>query len=167
MKSFFLLQLLPSLLVLLPGFTGGAAISYGAVALPHYMDPHNDSGLVMTKDQATWFSKSPPPCISCSNSALSVSLNSPMQMVGNLLTGFLMDRYGRKLTLVLSSTVVIIASAILSFAPSYPFLLLGCLLNGSSVGCIRPAVGLYISEIATVRWRGSLASTYALTPNLG
>ena len=90
-----------------------------------------------------------------------------MQMVGNLLTGFLMDRYGRKLTLGMSSGVGIIASAILSFAPSYPFLLLGCLLNGSSVGCIRPAVGLYISEIATVRWRGCLASTYALTPNLG
>ena len=50
-------QLLPSVLVLLPGFTGGAAISYGAVALPHYMDLDNDSGLVMTKDQATWFSK--------------------------------------------------------------------------------------------------------------
>ena len=90
-----------------------------------------------------------------------------MQMVGNLLTGFLMDRYGRKMTLVLSSSVVIVASAILSFAPSYPFLLLGCLLNGSSVGVIRPAVGLYISEIVTVRWRGSLASTYALTPNMG
>ena len=59
-------QLLPSVLVLLPGFTGGAAISYGAVALPHYMDPDNDSGLVMTKDQATWFSKSPPIFISSS-----------------------------------------------------------------------------------------------------
>ena len=53
----FSIQLLPSVLVLLPGFTGGAAISYGAVALPFYMDPDNDSGLVMTKDQATWFSK--------------------------------------------------------------------------------------------------------------
>lgn len=49
------IQLLPSVLVLLPGFTGGAAISYGAVALPHYMDPDNDSGLVMTEEQATWF----------------------------------------------------------------------------------------------------------------
>ena len=90
-----------------------------------------------------------------------------MQMVGNLLSGFLMDRYGRKSTLVFSSTIVIAASAILSFAPNYPLLLLGCLLNGSSVGCVRPTVGLYISEIATVRWRGSLASTYALTPNMG
>ena len=74
---------------------------------------------------------------------------------------------------------MILASALLSFAPSYPLLLLGCLLNGSSVGCVRPAVafflisfissqvGLYISEIATVRWRGPLASCYALTPNAG
>ena len=49
------IQLFPSVLVLLPGFTGGAAISYGAVALPHYMNPDNDSGLVMTEEQATWF----------------------------------------------------------------------------------------------------------------
>ena len=47
------------MLVLLPGFTGGAAISYGAVALPHYMDPDNDSGLVMTEEQATWFGELP------------------------------------------------------------------------------------------------------------
>ena len=45
------------MLVLLPSFTVGAAISYGAVALPYYIDPENDSGLVMTEDQATWFSK--------------------------------------------------------------------------------------------------------------
>jgi MFS family permease len=90
-----------------------------------------------------------------------------MQMVGNLLSSYLMDRLGRKLTIVGSSAVVILASAILSLAPSYPLLLLGCLLNGSSVGCVRPAVGLYISEIATVRWRGTLSSLYALTPNAG
>ena len=48
-------MLLVSLLVLLPGFTGGAAISYTAVALPFYMDPDNDSGIVMTPDQASWF----------------------------------------------------------------------------------------------------------------
>ena len=90
-----------------------------------------------------------------------------MQMAGNLLSGLLMDRLGRKLTIVLSSFFVIAASALLSLAPSYPILLLGCLLNGSSVGCLRPAVGLYISEIATVRWRGPLSSIYALTPNAG
>lgn len=105
----------------------------------------------MTEDQATWF----------------VSLNSPMQMVGNILSGYLMDRFGRKLTIILSSIVVILASCLLSFAPSYPLLLLGCLLNGSSVGCIRPAVGLYLSEISTVTMRGALASFYALTPNAG
>ena len=56
-----------------------------------------------------------------------------MQMVGNVLSGYLMDRLGRKLTLTCSSCVVILASCLLSLAPSYPLLLLGCLLNGSSV----------------------------------
>jgi len=136
---------------LLPGFTGGAAISYAAVALPFYLDPENGSGMVMTEDQASWF----------------VSLNSPMQMVGNLLSGILLDKFGRKPTLIGSSLVVILASAILSFAPSYGVLLAGCLLNGSAVGCVRPAIGLYLSEISLVRWRGTLGSFNALTPNAG
>ena len=53
----FLLQVLSTIISLLPGFTGGAAISYAAVALPFYMDPDNGSGLIMTKDQASWFGK--------------------------------------------------------------------------------------------------------------
>ena len=96
-----------------------------------------------------------------------MSLNSPMQMVGNLLSGILMDRFGRKHTLIGSSLVVIMASAILSFAPSYEILLAGCLLNGSAVGVVRPAIGLYLSEMSLVRWRGTLGCFNALTPNAG
>ena len=98
---------------------------------------------------------------------LLVSLNSPMQMIGNLLSGYLMDRFGRKMTLIGSSAVVTLASAILSFAPNYETLLCGLFLNGSAVGVIRPAIGLYLSEISLVRWRGSLGSFNALTPNAG
>jgi len=142
---------LSSLLLVLPGFTGGAAISYAAVALPFYLDPDNSSGLVMSKDQASWF----------------VSLNAPMQMVGNLLSGYFMDKFGRKMTLIGSSMVVILASAILSFAPSYEILLLGCLLNGSAVGTVRPTIGLYLSEISLVKWRGALSSLNVVTNNAG
>ena len=52
----FLSQVLSSFLALLPGFTGGAAISYAAVALPFYLNQENESGMVMTQDQASWFS---------------------------------------------------------------------------------------------------------------
>ena len=90
-----------------------------------------------------------------------------MQMVGNLLSGILLDKYGRKATLIGSSVVVIIASSILSFAPNFEVLLAGCLMNGSAVGVVRPAIGLYLSEIALVRWRGTLGSFNALTPNAG
>ena len=97
----------------------------------------------------------------------SVSLNAPMQLVGNLLSGFLLNRFGRKNTIIVSSAAVILASVILTLAPSYNLLLLGCFLKGSAVGVVRPSVGLYISEISTVRWRGTLGSFNALTPNAG
>jgi len=142
---------LKTCLALLPGFTGGATISYAAVAMPYYLDPENTSGLVMTIEQASWF----------------VSLNSPMQMFGNLLSGVLLDKFGRKHTMIGSSLMVVLASAILSFAPNYAILLVGCLLNGSAVGVVRPAIGLYLSEVSLIRWRGTLGSLNALTPNAG
>ena len=80
-----------------------------------------------------------------------------MQMVGNLLTGFLMDRYGRKLTLVMSSVVVVIASAILSFAPSYPFLLLG----SSEVRGSPPSPLTYATRRAPPRMPTTVAPSYA------
>ena len=63
--------------------------------------------------------------------------------------------------------MVILASAILSLAPTYEILLIGCLLNGSSIGAVRPAASLYLSEISLVHWRGALGSFNALTPNAG
>jgi len=42
-----------------------------------------------------------------------------MQMLGNLLSGFIMERFGRKRTIMIGSLLVILSSALLSFAPSY------------------------------------------------
>jgi len=42
---------------LLPGFTGGAAISYSAAALPFYTDSSNNSTIQMTESEASWFGK--------------------------------------------------------------------------------------------------------------
>ena len=79
----------------------------------------------------------------------------------------MLNRFGRKNTIIGSSVAVILASAILTCAQSYNLLLLGCFLKGSAVGVVRPAVGLYISEIAPVQYRGTLGSLNALTPNAG
>jgi len=40
-------------------------------------------------------------------------------MLGNLLSGFIMERLGRKRTIMIGSLLIIISSALLSFAPSY------------------------------------------------
>jgi len=140
-----------SILCLMPAFAGGAAISYAAIALPFYMNPDNKSGIIMTQEQATWF----------------VSLNSPMQMVGNLLSGWTMERFGRKRTILMSCVLITLASAILSAAPNYQVLLMGCLLNGSSVGLVRPPICLLMSELSLVRMRGMMGSLNTMTPNAG
>ena len=50
-------QFICAFLYLLPGFTGGAAISYFAAALPYYMEPSNNSTIQMTESEASWFGK--------------------------------------------------------------------------------------------------------------
>jgi len=142
---------LTTALCLMPGFTGGAAISYAAISIPYYMDPNNGSSIHMTEAQASWF----------------VSLNSPMQMVGNLLAGWAMDKLGRKRTIMVSCVLVILASFILTFAPTYEILLIGCLLNGTSVGLVRPPIILLLLEISLIRSRGFIGSLNSVTPNAG
>jgi len=145
-------MLLISTTVLLPGLAAGSAISFPAVALPHYLKPYDPgTDIVMTDGQASWF----------------VSLTSSVQMFGNLIAIPLVDRLGRKLTLVLSSFLLLTASMVIRLASTYPILLSGCVLAGTSVGIIKPATGLYISEVATVRWRGCLTSFLDITPNIG
>jgi len=145
-------MLLISTTVLLPGLAAGSAISFPAVALPHYLKPYDPgTSIAMTDAQASWF----------------VSLTSSVQMFGNLIAIPLVDRLGRKVTLVLSSFLLLTASMVILLAPSYPLLLSGCILAGTSVGIIKPATGLYISEVATVRWRGILTSFLDITPNIG
>jgi len=48
-----------------------------------------------------------------------VSLGAPMQMLGNFLSGFVMERLGRKRTIIFSCVLVLVASTILSFATKY------------------------------------------------
>ena len=42
-----------------------------------------------------------------------------MQMLGNLLSGFIMEWFGRKRTIMIGGLLVILSSALLSFAPLY------------------------------------------------
>ena len=42
-----------------------------------------------------------------------------MQMLGNLLSGFIIERLGRKRTVTFGSVIVILSAALLSFAPTY------------------------------------------------
>ena len=42
-----------------------------------------------------------------------------MQMLGNFLSGFVMERFGRKRTIIFSCVLVLVSSAILSFATKY------------------------------------------------
>jgi len=129
-------------LCLLCALTLGGAISFGSIALPYLLDQDKPNGIILDQAQGSWIA----------------ALNSSMQMVGNLLASWLMDRIGRKKTLVVGSILNIIASAFLSFSINFEMLLVGSIVNGTSCGLLRPPLILLIIEISLIRLRGAMGS---------
>lgn len=78
--------------------------------------------------------------------------------------GTLLDRIGRKKTLVIASIIFVIGSLIMaiSFGPKngYAILILGRLIVGVAIGFAADAGPLYISECAPPKLRGSLTTLF-------
>ncbi|CAL1703958.1 unnamed protein product [Somion occarium] len=77
-------------------------------------------------------------------------------LLGSLFANVLMDRFGRKGTVEVSSTMFVIGSACMSIASGLPLLLLGRVLVGIGAGfglCVGP---IFLSEIAPSKIKGAV-----------
>jgi MFS transporter, MHS family, alpha-ketoglutarate permease len=98
-----------------------------------------------------------------------------MRPVGGWLLGLVADRYGRKVALTSSVSLMCLGSAIIALIPSYatigiaaPILLtLARMLQGLSVGGEFGASATYLAEIATPEHRGFWSSFQYVTLILG
>ncbi|CAH1774013.1 unnamed protein product [Owenia fusiformis] len=88
-------------------------------------------------------------------------------LLGSLLGGFLVDHYGRRLSIIINALVFILGAIILALAPNYPVLIVGRILVGFAVSLSAIAECVYISEIAPARRRGLLVSLNELGITLG
>lgn len=84
-----------------------------------------------------------------------------------LVSGNLLDTLGRRKTLLLSSLLLLLGSAIVTLAPSLPLLLLGRSLQGLGSGCSWVACTVYITEIAPSESRGTLVAIADIAINVG
>jgi len=139
-----------STITMLPGFTFGALLAYSAMAVPQMM-VENSTGIVIDLYQASWV----------------VTLMQPTRVCGALATACLQDTFGRKRCLILCSVFQVVGCFLLYLANSYAYLLAAVSFAGMTTGmALLPSYSL-LSEMSTIRLRGSLGSLNTLNANGG
>jgi sugar porter (SP) family MFS transporter len=88
-------------------------------------------------------------------------------MAGNLCTGVLSDRYGRRSVLLLTAVLFLGSALLAATAPSYPTFILARVLGGLAVGAAILVAPMYIAEIAPAERRGLLVSINQLMIVIG
>ena len=88
-------------------------------------------------------------------------------MAGNLATGVLSDRYGRRSVLLLTAVLFFGSSLLAAAAHSFPTFILARVLGGLAVGAAILVAPMYIAEIAPADRRGLLVSINQLMIVIG
>lgn len=79
-------------------------------------------------------------------------------IIGAAIGGWINDRFGRKVSIIVADTLFLLGSIILAAAPNPATLIVGRVFVGLGVGMASMASPLYISEASPTRVRGALVS---------
>jgi MFS family permease len=94
--------------------------------------------------------------LSVMETTLIVSVILLGMLLGNLASGMVGDRLGRRPILVISAMIGLLAATLSGFAPSVWAIIIGRLFTGLSIGLNSVGAGLFLAEIAPSKIRGSL-----------
>lgn len=86
---------------------------------------------------------------------------------GCLLAGFLMDRFGRKMTILICNVPFVVGWCIISMSKCITWLLIGRILTGFCVGVLSPTGPMYLSEITAPKYRGFFLASITFDVALG
>lgn len=115
----------------------GVSMAFSAVLLPQLMQ--NDSDLTATTDQLSWIA----------------SLVTIGTLIGSVMTGPLMDKFGRRTTCQVSCVPSIVAWILVCLAQNVETLYVGRLLAGMGGGLSTVAL-IYVSEVSNPKIRPML-----------
>lgn len=128
----------------------GFVLGYSSPAIPD-LTSIDDPRLQLDDDQASWFG----------------SIVTVGAAAGGLLGGWMVEKIGRKLSLMFCSLPFVFGFTIMIAAQNVWMLYIGRVLTGLASGVTSLVVPLYISEMAHERVRGFLGSCVQLTVVLG
>lgn len=81
---------------------------------------------------------------------------------GVAVAGVLSDRFGRKLTMLLSAVLFTVSAVGCAVSADFTQLVVYRIVGGVGIGVVSIVSPMYISEVAVARWRGTLVSLYQL-----
>lgn len=84
-------------------------------------------------------------------------------IIGTLITGFIADRFGRKLPLIIAAGIFMISSVLMGWASGYSSLIFWRIIAGLGVGAASMLSPLYIAEVSPASIRGRMVSINQLT----
>ncbi|XP_058818192.1 facilitated trehalose transporter Tret1-2 homolog [Topomyia yanbarensis] len=149
------MQLTMSILANLTVLSSGMGLGYSAITL-HSLTRENDP-MRLNSEQASWFA----------------SITAIACPFGGLISGYLLDRIGRKRTLALINVMSILSWALIAVSSSsnfelmYTQILIARVIIGLVIGLVSAPASIYSAEIATPRMRGRLTVLTSLAIALG
>lgn len=149
------MQLTMSILANLTVLSSGMGLGYSAITL-HSLTREDDP-LRLNSEQASWFA----------------SINSIACPFGGLISGYLLDRIGRKWTLVLINVLSIVSWLLIAISSSsnfelmYTQIMVARVIIGLVIGLVSAPASIYSAEIATPRMRGRLTVLTSLAIAVG
>ena len=88
-------------------------------------------------------------------------------IIGALFAGGISDRFGRKITMVLSAVLFSTSAIGCTICTNFNQLVLYRIIGGVGIGVVSIISPLYISEVAVAKYRGRLVSLYQLAVTVG
>lgn len=86
---------------------------------------------------------------------------------GVAVAGMMSDRFGRKLTMLISAVLFTASGIGCAVAATFTELVFYRIVGGVGIGVVSIVSPMYISEVAIARWRGTLVSLYQLAITVG
>lgn len=88
-------------------------------------------------------------------------------IIGSFSTGYLTDRFGRKIPLIIAAAIFVVSSVFMGWSPTQNMLIVWRMIAGIGVGAASMLSPLYIAEVSPANVRGKMVSINQLTIVIG